>query len=105
MQESEAEALHRLAAQALHYAAERMTQVREEPVSEDAASSEEKYLLFSPTEEAILAAVPVEGWMTAELIAEAIDEPLEGDLKPLLRNLVARKALRSAQGRGYRRRA
>jgi hypothetical protein len=103
MPESETEALRRLAVQALHYAAERMAQTREEPAEAEAAPGE-KCALFSPTEIAILAVVPVEGWMTAELIAEATDESLDGDLQPLLRNLVARKALRSAPGRGYRKR-
>lgn len=57
---------------------------------------------LSPLEEAIVRAVPPDDWASADQIARATGESLDGDLRTILRNLVNRGVLRVAQGRGYR---
>jgi hypothetical protein len=60
-------------------------------------------LAFSRLERAILQALPAEGWMPAQALAEGLGEPCSSEFRTVLRNLAERGAVASAQSRGFRR--
>lgn len=106
---SHADDLRRLAGQAvaIAYTAEQMAKSLEEAApgaapTEPAPEENGEWLRFSPLEEEIIAVVPRDAWMPMKTIALAVDQSSDGDLGGVLRNLVARRVLLSAQSRGYR---
>jgi DNA-binding IscR family transcriptional regulator len=66
------------------------------------ATLEPAWPAFSPVEQSIVKIMPTTGWMTTETLAAKIGESPTSDLKAILRNLVARGVLESAQGNGFR---